>query len=464
MKINSLISLVLSISVSLLSACERAPTKTRVKPRTHGASAEQKPVDAENTPIDNGTAASTTAPVESGTNSSTTTPVESSSPMNDSDTNSAAGTNAKPTGAPDKSANSDETVFPAIIPPSPSTSKKQNPETKKQEAKVAAQDAQPAAAEQSTPSAAKASALKIAADSDEIKNLDNAKVSFKDISPLVELSLDQNKVMFKGQIMDIKKALALVTNGNEEVFCGVTGAEKIHPKDYLKVVDGSSGQIDKTNDIYKTSIVFENKNGKLSFNCTHATSHFYLEDLRTDFDKYITFVNFDNSTENEANYINPQTEDRLLHAIQIMDLAAFKKVTLDEIATEGFTLMNGKAVSVEQALNSVKAGNEQMACMIVNPTGPIDSHKIFLQVDQGISEETPREIPTASVYQIYRADKETSFIVNCVQQKKALVGEFFKMAKGVFKFGLLERKEYNQRTKELKQIQESLKKESVEKN
>ena len=300
--------------------------------------------------------------------------------------------------------------------------------------------------------------LTLASDSEQIKNSEATKVSFKDISTLVDLSKDKNKVLHKGKIISAAAGLRIVTNGNEEHFCGVSGAEKLHKNDYLQLVDGSIEQVDAKNDIYKSTIIFRNKNGDLSFSCVHATPHFYLEDLRLNFAKSIVLIGIDGKTENEAQYMNPQTENRLLRTIQIIRTDVFQKITMQENAKESFSMMNGKIVGTEYGLNHVSAGAASMSCMVVRTSGVINSQKIFVQVGQGISQDTDKHIPVAGVYYIYRADRESAFILNCVQLKKARVGEFFSMAKGLFKFGKLNRKEYNQKRSELKKIQAELEK------
>lgn len=300
--------------------------------------------------------------------------------------------------------------------------------------------------------------IEVAADSADIKKSEGAKISFNNMKPLLALSQDAEKVIFKEQIISAKEALTKLTNGNEGTFCRVDGAEKFHKDDYLTVVDGSIKVIDEENDIFRSTVIFQNKNGKLTLTCTHTTKHFYFEDVRLAFGNSINLVNFDNTAVNEENYVNPPTEDRLLGAIQISNLDAFKKITIDEKNKNQMAIVSGQILPVNEGIAKVEAGQEKMVCVIENPIGQIDSQKIFVNVEQGILEDTPKEIPNATISTIFMADKDTAFAVNCVQNKKALLKEFFSMAKGLFKFGALERREYNQKKRELKKSLKELRK------
>jgi hypothetical protein len=298
-------------------------------------------------------------------------------------------------------------------------------------------------------------ASKPALDSVEIAKADVAKISFKDLGFLSVLSRS-NKVLFHGHVMSEREALGHLKAGPEDSFCSLKGADSLHPNDYVKLVDGHSEVLDASLDFYRTQLVYQNSNGSMTFTCTHTTKHFYMEDMRSNFEKYLRLTDFDGSAENERGYINPQTDNRRLGAIQISNMEVFKKITLNESAQEGFSLLNGKAISVETALNHVEAAKEQMTCMIVEPKGQIDTQKIFFKVSSGISDQTSSDIPTAGVYTVYRADSKTSFIINCRQHKSAKLAEFFKAGHGVFKFGMLERLDYLKKSREMKQLHTEL--------
>ena len=79
-----------------------------------------------------------------------------------------------------------------------------------------------------------------------------------------------------------------------------------------------------------------------------------------------------------------------------------------------------------------------------------------MQVQVGIAQDTPKEMPNAQVFYSFMADRDTGFLMLCEQKKRASVSTMFQTAKGLFKFGQLNRKEYKKRKAELEQIQKEL--------
>jgi hypothetical protein len=317
---------------------------------------------------------------------------------------------------------------------------------------------QKAEAEKSSAAAAKASSpaaeltVSVATDSAEISKLDVMKISFKNLSVLQELEKKAGGVLYAGQVLQEEAALIKLKNGNEESFCAVRGAHQFNPQDFLKIADGESHVLDEGESIYQTTLVFENSNGKLQFICTHVTGNYYVEELRLNFKDLITLQGFDGKTENEANYINPRTEDRHLQAVQIQDIEKLKKTIVKQGARENFALVRGEIQALEAAVNSVRSEKEVMACFVHEVLGKLEAGKTYVQVERGIGEDTPSRIPTAGIYHIYLADADNGFVLYCIQSKRAPLRELFVAFKDVFKFGVLERKEYRTKRAELIRI------------
>lgn len=291
-----------------------------------------------------------------------------------------------------------------------------------------------------------------AQNSDEIRKQEIVKLSFQDLSGLQTIEKKEGFVLYKSQMLDQKSALQKLLQANEEHFCTVKGSEQFHSDDYLRIETGDNKALDEKNGIYQTTLTFENSNGQLSLVCTHTTSSLFLEDVRINFKNYIKFVDFEGRTENPPDYVNPRTEDRLLKAVQIQDLEKFKKIVVQANAKENFAMTKGEIKGIEVSINAVQAQKESMTCYVHEVLGSLDTQKIFVQVETGIGEDTPSEIPTAGIYHMYLADPDNGFILYCMQAKKAPLKELFSAMKGVFKFGVLERKEYRKKREELVRI------------
>lgn len=302
---------------------------------------------------------------------------------------------------------------------------------------------------------ADASKVTKAKDSDEIKNKPSMKLSFKNLKGLIEIS-DTNSVVFKSKVVDGVEAEKTLEAGNEAHFCRIEGAYLFHPDDYLELAAGSDKfLINKENDIYDTRLEFKNSNGTLTFICNHASRGFYIQDFAENFMSYINLVAATTVVDGKK-FVNATTEDRFLNAIQIQDVEKMKKIILVD-GNEGFAMNNGEVKSADLLANQIAAGKEQMACMVADKAGDFDTKKVYFRVENGIAADTPKEIPTATVYSIFRADEKNYFTLSCIVQKSTPGSEIFKVAKNILKFGALERNEYNKQYQKMIDLHEGLK-------
>lgn len=296
-----------------------------------------------------------------------------------------------------------------------------------------------------------------AADSDEIKSKPSLKISFKNFKLLLALS-DTDNVLFNSKVVDAKTAEAKLEKGNEGHFCRVEGAYAFNAEDSLEVTDGTDKfLVNKDKDIYDTRLDFTNKNGKLTFVCNHAGQGFFVQDFAGNFKDYLE-VKANTTVMTDKDFVNPYEEDRRLEAIQLLDTAKLEKIVLTEKTTEGMALSKGEVVSADKISTEIAAGNEKIGCMINDKQGEFDKKKVYIRVDKGIAQETPANIPYISVYAIYRADKDSSFVLTCMVDKRTSWSALFNTAKNVIKFGALDRVDFNKKSAEVIRIHEGLQK------
>lgn len=334
---------------------------------------------------------------------------------------------------------------PAEVKPAEKASDKKVEELPKVEAKVDSSSATKGASE-----------VPVAKDSDEIVKSFVYKLTFKDLDGLMKISQKEKVVLYNKEIIAEDKAMAMLPSLNEENFCKVVTSDKFNKADYLKLEAPEMKELDKEKDLYQTTLTFKNSNGTLKFICAHPTNHFYVEDFYKNVQNLVEVRNTENKVFDVSQYTNPITDMRIINAMKIKDPKKLEKVILSNSAKDLFALSNGEALPLDTVSKMVDDGKKQMSCVISEKSGPFLTDKVYFRVALGVAEETPREVPTASVYAVYRADATHALAVTCFARKTAAWSELINESKGILEFGVLRRPDFTKPYKEMIQLHEKV--------
>jgi hypothetical protein len=293
-------------------------------------------------------------------------------------------------------------------------------------------------------------------DSEQIKKSNDLKISIIDLKSLIQLSKKSEIVIHQQKIIKKSEIKTQILKANEDSYCQVKIQGDILSTDYLKLDMNELNQINTEFDVFESQLSFKNSKATISFNCIHTTSNFYVEDFASNFSKILNVYNLDGEIYDLKNYLNPRTEKRMLNAIKIIDTDKLEQVVLDEKTIEAHALSHGKVDSTDRLSNFIAAGKEKIACMVPEKSGAFDKSKVYIRVEKGIAMETPKNIPVATMYAIYRADEKNYFVLTCLMQKTAEWSELFDAAEGVFKFEALSRLEYNKKFDEVTALHKTL--------
>lgn len=285
---------------------------------------------------------------------------------------------------------------------------------------------------------------------------EDVRVEIKDVAGLQKLAADKSLVLHQGQVKkedDIKEKLA---QGDEDHYCKLIIKDSLKVGDKLKFEDSIAQILDEKLDVHQTNLIFKNSKSEIQFICTHTTSNFFIEDFYKNFVALLDFYGLNGALPKIKDFINPRTENRMVNAIRLLDTDKLEKVILDEKAAEGFGLSNGEVASIDLLSNKISAGVEKIACMVAEKVGTFDKSKVYIRVASGISSDTPKDIPSATMFTIYRADEKNYFILTCQMLKSSPWSDLMSAAKGVFQFGALSRIEYNKKFDEVMAIHSRL--------
>ncbi len=245
--------------------------------------------------------------------------------------------------------------------------------------------------------------------------------------------------------------------GNEDNYCKVSTQDKFSKSDYLKLDQSEIKLLNAEFDVYETTLIFKNRNGSIKFICTHTTSNFYVEDFYKNLQLFVQITNLNGEIFNLKDFVNPRLEKRMLNAIKIINVENLEKIVLDPQQKEGFGISHGEVESIDKLSNLVAGGKEKTACMVAERSGEFDKSKIYIRVEKGIAGDTPKNVPTATLYSIYRADEKNYFIVTCLMEKTAPWSNLMEATKGTIQFEALQRLDYNKKYDEIFKIHQQLK-------
>jgi hypothetical protein len=166
----------------------------------------------------------------------------------------------------------------------------------------------------------------------------------------------------------------------------------------------------------------------------------------------VVVYGLENQVLDVKNFVNPRTERRKINAIKLKDIEKLKQIVLSEETKEGMGIASGVVDSSDKLINFVAAGEKQATCVITAQLGEFKTDRVYIRVDKGILVDTPKDIPSATMYSVYRADKEHAFELSCFMRKSAEWNVLFETMKGVFEFGVLDRPTYNKTFDEIKAL------------
>lgn len=315
-----------------------------------------------------------------------------------------------------------------------------------------------------TPAEPAVTTPEIAADTQEIKDAKGAaKINFKNLESLKKLSGHADSVIMDGASLSRDEAMKKLTSGSENHFCKLSGLDKFNSKDFLKLVATDRKSLDEENDLHNTKLTFENKNGRLDFDCVHTNKSFLVQELRINMKEYLTITDQNDAVENAADYVNPYKAKRSRTYFKLTQIEMLDKVKYSDEMKKGFTLVNGKAIDGDEAIKNVTEGKAQHACVVMEVKGQLDTKKMYALTRAPTMVKSREDSSVIVVSYAFRADRENGFVMYCNQTKTSTHDEIFKSLEGAIKFETLERKEYNKKTKELAQIQAEFQKAQEEK-
>lgn len=267
---------------------------------------------------------------------------------------------------------------------------------------------------------------------------------------LEALIKNPNLVLYRSKLVDATAAMNDLKTADEDGFCTVKSITNPTKDTTYEVTDANSSQLDTENDIYQTTLIFidSNKN-KLEIICTHTTSTYYPPQLMTNFSGEIQVYSKTNSYSDYKSFVHPKAEERKLKSIKIINLAA-----LDELAhsDQNKSLLNGKVVDTEAvAAKALINGTATSFCMASGRSEKLDITKDYLFIAAKIRRNDDKDVFLADA--IFISDENNYFVFNCWMNKKTAHWEdLFTVASGIFKFGTLNRVNYNKELNRLKPI------------
>ena len=319
------------------------------------------------------------------------------------------------------------------------------------QAPAAEQKEQPAAVKNTVGQSADTT---IATDSEKIKTQDGFKIAFRNLEAVQKLSENKKLVIMRQKEVELTSPQALLGQLNEEQFCQFRLDGKFHPQDFL-LLDLDSAKLeltDKDLDLYRTQMQFKNSNGTLTIVCDHTTNNFYFEDMYQNLGQLIVVYGLENQVLDVKNFVNPRTERRKINAIKLKDIEKLNQIVLSADTKEGLGIASGVVDSSDKLINYVAAGEKDATCVITEKLGEFKTDRVYIRVDKGILVDTPKDIPSATLFSVYRADSEHAFELSCFMKKSAEWNVLFEAMKGVIEFGVLDRPIYNKTFDEIKAL------------
>lgn len=294
----------------------------------------------------------------------------------------------------------------------------------------------------------------IATDSEKIKTQDGFKIAFRNLDAIKRLSENKKLVIMRQKEVELTSPQTLLGQLNEEQFCQIQLDGKFHPQDFLLLdLDSAKNeQIDKELDLYRTQMQFKNSNGVATIVCDHTTNNFYFEDMYQNLGQLIVVYGLENQVLDLKNFVNPRTERRKINAIKLKDIEKLKQIVISADTKEGLGIASGVVDSSDKLINYVAAGAKEATCVITDKLGDFKTDRVYIRVDKGILVDTPKNIPSATLFSVYRADSEHVFELSCFMKKSAEWNVLFDAMKGVIEFGVLDRPVYNKTFDEIKAL------------
>lgn len=280
----------------------------------------------------------------------------------------------------------------------------------------------------------------------------------QNISAILKLAENDQWVLYQGKRLQKVSAKDFFADKNEEHFCSVQANGNLKDNEPLKLVDNALKQTDVEADLYQTQLEFKNSSGKLIFACDHTTNNFFAEDFAINFKDFFQVLDFEGKPLKLEGHVNPRTERRQLNAVKLKNIEILEKIVLDEKSKEAFGLSEGGVDSLDKLSNLVAGGTKSMTCVVAEKQGEFLKDTVYIRVDKGVAQDTPREIPTATMYATYRADANHYFIVTCLMKKSDPWGVMMKATDSAFEFGVLDRTSYNKKFDEIKALHQQAQK------
>jgi hypothetical protein len=307
-------------------------------------------------------------------------------------------------------------------------------------------------AQASTPQTQKSS------DSDQIRESSEIiKLKIKKMSLLTSHFNKKTTVLFQKRFTTESLALDQLKSSNEELFCRADDLSKFSTDDYFKLDEIESSKKDDQFDIYETKIVFRNANGALVFACTHTTPQLFVESFANLFEEFIDVWDPNNKMMANPNFENPKTLKRKLNAVKIKNLENLMKASSEENQGPSFFFHEGQIKDADQTLTLIKMGQSKMGCFMIDHSEKLDTEKTYISVRRGLyGGETPKNIPSATLFMIYRADEANYFVLVCEVNKSSEWFELIPTMEGTLQFGSLDRLNYNKVYDEVIAVQDRI--------
>lgn len=278
-----------------------------------------------------------------------------------------------------------------------------------------------------------------AADSADIQKEETVKISFVDLDGFQKLANDQNRVLHQGQQISRDKPEKIIGLEVEGHFCEVRVNGSLHPKDFLKVEGMEPKVLDADKDFYNMVLKFKNANATVEFDCSYATSNFYIQEFQINFAKFLVIYDPMGKPYDTSKFVNLRTQERLLHSFQVAKLEEVKKVIFSESAAQGYAVAAGKVDKSQDQAKKLSDNQVEAACMVDEKSTEIKTGETYILVGQGFNDAPPGESQIVSKYYMYLSKEGSQLKFRCRMHKKSTVYTLMTAFGDHLKFGTLGR-------------------------
>lgn len=249
-------------------------------------------------------------------------------------------------------------------------------------------------------------------------------------------------VLFQNSLQTKTRALDVLLDRGQGIFCQTSQAEQIQSKEVLEMVDGDVKTADNDKTVEITKFVYKSKkSGSLHLICT-TRGKVSSQEYHDNFKDVLTFL--DDSPTTTAAKPDGRTRETpeeiaannlKMKSFRISDPETFSKIIVPANQwNDSLSLMAGKLVKAIDAQNQITEGHAEEACQIAYLQGQLLKGKVYSLADRSVvgADQTRR---TALLSYTYASDEKNTVTLYCFVRMSAPAIEIFNVFKNVLEFG-----------------------------